>query len=116
MGEQRPLGGGQHGSHEGKVGAERSRVGIGGGIVEADDDARSRHAQLAGDIAQRLPDQMGFGIEIVFRRIGAIRAALRAVGTVVLARAEMPFGEGPQAFFRCSRIRPGVTTWRLISV
>ena len=59
-------------------------------------------AQLPGAALQNIPDLPSLNGCGEFTKVGAVIAALRAGGAIILTASEMPFGPGAQTFFSAS--------------
>ncbi|SEG35854.1 hypothetical protein SAMN05421751_1431, partial [Jhaorihella thermophila] len=77
-------------------------------------DGTRKHAKLAAEPADEIPDLPALMGERPVQPRRAIRAGCRAGLAVSLAPAEGPFGKGAEAFFSCSRSRPFETyeSWK----
>jgi len=75
------------------------------GHVEAQDGARD-DPQLAGEPLRQIPDLPALDGERAVQDGGALGADAGTGSAVPVASAEVPFGEGADPFFSCSRSRP----------
>ena len=67
------------------------------------------HPQLPAEAADQVPDLPALRRQRLVQPRRAVRAGLRAGRAVGVAPAEAPLGEGAEAFFSCSSIRPFAT-------